>query len=137
MAKIVKSISIDSKIKNLRIVENEIDELTQSLGVKQDNYGKIMVAAMEAVNNAITHGNKSDPDKKVIVEISYDNNEIKIKVTDEGMGFDPENIPDPTKPENIEKVSGRGVFLMSRLADTIEFNEKGNSVTMCFKEVVI
>ena len=137
MAKIVKSISIDSKIKNLRIVENEIDELTQSLGVKQDNYGKIMVAAMEAVNNAITHGNKSDPDKKVIVEISYDNNEIKIKVTDEGMRFDPENIPDPTKPENIEKVSGRGVFLMSRLADTIEFNEKGNSVTMCFKEVVI
>ena len=137
MAKIVKSISIDSKIKNLRIVENEIDELTQSLGVKQDNYGKIMVAAMEAVNNAITHGNKSDPDKKVIVEISYDNNEITVKVTDEGMGFNPEHIPDPTKPENIEKLSGRGVFLMSRLADTIEFNEKGNCVTMCFREVVI
>lgn len=89
MAKIVKNISIESRIKNLRIVENEIDELTESIGVKQDNYGKIMVAAMEAVNNAITHGNKSDPDKMVNVEISYDNNEITVKVTDEGMGFNP------------------------------------------------
>ena len=56
MAKIVKNISIESRIKNLRIVENEIDELTESIGVKQDNYGKIMVAAMEAVNNAINMG---------------------------------------------------------------------------------
>lgn len=137
MAKVVKIISIESKITNLRIVENAIDELTGAIGVKQDNYGKIMVAAMEAVNNAITHGNKSDPEKKVDIEISYENNEIRVKVTDEGSGFDPESIPDPTKPENIEELSGRGVFLMSRLADTIEFNENGNSVTMCFREVVI
>ncbi len=137
MAKVVKIISIESKITNLRIVENAIDELTGAIGVKQDNYGKIMVAAMEAVNNAITHGNKSDPQKKVDIEISYENNEIRVKVTDEGSGFDPESIPDPTKPENIEELSGRGVFLMSRLADTIEFNENGNSVTMCFREVVI
>ena len=137
MAKVVKIISIESKIANLRIVENAIDELTGAIGVKQDDYGKIMVAAMEAVNNAITHGNKSDPEKKVDIEISYENNEIRVKVTDEGSGFDPESIPDPTKPENIEELSGRGVFLMSRLADTIEFNENGNSVTMCFREVVI
>ncbi|MDY0097904.1 MAG: ATP-binding protein [Bacteroidales bacterium] len=137
MAKVVKIISIESKITNLRIVENAIDELTGAIGVKQDDYGKIMVAAMEAVNNAITHGNKSDPEKKVDIEISYENNEIRVKVTDEGSGFDPESIPDPTKPENIEELSGRGVFLMSRLADTIEFNENGNSVTMCFREVVI
>jgi serine/threonine-protein kinase RsbW len=54
-------------------------------------------------------------------------------VSDEGKGFKPREIPDPTKPENIESTNGRGVFLMSKLADEIEFNKKGNSVKMTFK----
>ncbi len=136
MSKMYKRLKIESRIANLRIIENAIDEITGIVGVKQDDYGKIMVAALEAVNNAIIHGNKSDPGKLVDVEIDFKDNDITITVTDEGNGFRPEKIPDPTLPENIEELSGRGVFLMSKLADSIKFNEKGNSVTMSFKEVI-
>jgi len=120
---------------NLRIIENAIDEMTGAIGINQDNYGKILVATLEAVNNAIKHGNKDNPQKLVDIEIEYENNEIRISVTDEGEGFNPAVIPDPTMPENIEELSGRGVFLMTKLSDSIKFNEKGNSVTMSFKEV--
>jgi serine/threonine-protein kinase RsbW len=135
MAKMYKRLKIESVMNNLRIIENAIDEVTNTVGINQDNYGKILVATLEAVNNAITHGNKANPQKIVDVEISFDNNEMIITVTDEGLGFNPASIPDPTMPENIEELSGRGVFLMRKLADSISFNEKGNSVTMNFKEV--
>lgn len=135
MAKMYKRIKVESKMSNLRVIENAIDEMTGSIGINQDNYGKILVAALEAVNNAIKHGNKDDPHKLVDVEIEYDKDELKITVTDEGTGFNPSRIPDPTLPENIEELSGRGVFLMTKLSDSIKFNEKGNSVTMSFKEV--
>jgi serine/threonine-protein kinase RsbW len=135
MAKMYKRVKIESRMSNLRVIENAIDEMTGAIGVNQDNYGKILVAALEAVNNAIVHGNKSSTHKLVDVEIEFDENQIKITVTDEGEGFDPKKIPDPTMPENIEELSGRGVFLMTKLADSITFNARGNSVTMCFKEV--
>ena len=120
---------------NLRKVESAIDEITAQLRIKQDNYGKILVATLEAVNNAIKHGNRNNPEKNVDVLITMDGDEMRIKITDEGEGFDPGSVPDPTKPENIEELSGRGIFLMSKLADSIRFNKKGNSVTMTFKEV--
>ena len=62
---------------------------------------------------------------------------LKIKVTDEGTGFRPEKVPDPTIPENIEALNGRGVFLMSQLADEIKFSKKGKFVTMTFKNIMI
>lgn len=131
-----KRIKIESKISNLRIVENAIDEATNEIGISKDNYGKILVSTLEAVNNAILHGNKANPEKFVDIKIYFKGNELKIIVTDQGLGFSPEKVPDPTKPENIEAINGRGVFLMSRLADTIEYNKKGNSVTMIFKDIV-
>lgn len=135
MEKICKNLRIRSNMKNLRIIENAVDEITNTLGVTQDNYGKILVAILEAVNNAITHGNKSDDEKYVDVSITVEKNEMVVTVTDEGSGFNPSDIPDPTRPENIEELSGRGVFLMTKLADSIFFNETGNSVTMKFREV--
>jgi len=135
MAKMYKRLKVESRMSNLRIIENAIDEMTGAIGINQDNYGKILVATLEAVNNAIKHGNKDNPQKLVDIEIEYENNEIRISVTDEGEGFNPAVIPDPTMPENIEELSGRGVFLMTKLSDSIKFNEKGNSVTMSFKEV--
>jgi serine/threonine-protein kinase RsbW len=131
-----KKIKIESEVGSLRIVENAIDEATTVIGISQDNYGKILVCAMEAVNNAILHGNKSNPEKKVDIEIGYKSKELLITVTDEGPGFRPENVPDPTTPENIEEISGRGIYLMSHLADKIEFNKKGNSVKMIFKNIL-
>lgn len=130
-----KRLKVESRMSNLRIIENAVDEITGSIGINQDNYGKILVATLEAVNNAIKHGNKDNPDKLVDVAIEYNNDEMIITVTDEGDGFNPAGIPDPTMPENIEALSGRGVFLMTKLSDSIKFNDKGNSVTMSFKEV--
>ncbi len=135
MAKMYKRLKVESKTASLRIVENAIDEMTGAIGINQDNYGKILVATLEAVNNAIKHGNKEIPEKLVDVVIEYIDNELRISVTDQGEGFDPARIPDPTLPANIEELSGRGVFLMTKLSDKITFNEKGNSVTMSFKEV--
>jgi len=131
-----KKIRIESQVENLRIVENAIDEATSVIGISQDNYGKILVSAMEAVNNAILHGNKSIPEKIVDIEISYKGDELIISVTDQGSGFKPEKVPDPTTPENIEELNGRGIYLMSHLADKIKFNKKGNSVTMTFKNIL-
>ena len=130
-----KQLKIDSKISNIRIVETEIDNVTAEAGVNQESYGKIIVATLEAVNNAIIHGNKYDLNKSVYIEIAYKKGFMSIKVTDEGNGFIPGEVPDPTMPENIESVNGRGVFLMSHLADEIKFNDKGNSVTMIFKNI--
>lgn len=131
-----KRIKIGSSSNNIRIVENAIDETTNEIGISQESYGKILVSTLEAVNNAILHGNCLIPEKIVDIEISFKNQELKIKVTDEGSGFIPEKVPDPTKPENIESLNGRGVFLMSHLADKIKYNKKGNSVTMSFKNIL-
>lgn len=130
-----KRLKIESNIHNLRIIENAIDDVIGEIGIKQEDYGKILVSTLEAVNNAITHGNRSREEKMVDIEISFRKEKLRIKITDEGMGFIPERVPDPTTPQNIEAVNGRGIFLMSRLADEVKYSKKGNSVTMLFKNV--
>jgi len=131
-----KELKIESKANNLRIVENAIDTITREAGINQENYGKIMVSVMEAVNNAILHGNKSDESKLVEITMELTDDQLLVTVTDQGKGFKPGEVPDPTEPDNIEKLSGRGVFLMTKLADKIEFNKKGNSVKMTFKHTI-
>ncbi len=131
----IKKIRIESTIDNLRAVENAIDNITGEAGISKDNYGKILVSALEAVNNAIIHGNKADKKKMVEIEIKLNNKELIIVVKDEGKGFIPDIIPDPTDPENIDAINGRGIFLMTKLADDIKFNRRGNSVTMKFKNI--
>lgn len=126
---------LESSQKSLRIVERTIDQVTTEHKVSQENYGKILVTALEAVNNAIIHGNRSDSSKFVDFDVEYSNGTLTLTVTDEGTGFIPDSVPDPTMPNNIEKTNGRGVFLMSRLADAIEYNEEGNSVKLIFKNI--
>jgi serine/threonine-protein kinase RsbW len=126
---------IESSINNLRIVENAIDEVMNEIGITQENYGKILVSTLEAVNNAIMHGNKFEKEKIVDVEISFKNEKLKIKISDEGKGFIPDEVPDPTIPQNIESLNGRGIFLMSKLADEIKYSKRGNEVTMFFKNI--
>jgi len=128
-----EKMTIKSDIENLTIIETMVDTLSKRLGVSDDVYGKILVSTVEAVNNAIIHGNKGDVTKNVTVEISADGNVFEVFVTDEGKGFEYRNLPDPTKPENIENLQGRGVFLMRHLADTTEYNKAGNEVKMTFK----
>ena len=129
----MESITINSDIENLKVVETLVDKLSKKLGVSDEVYGKILISTVEAVNNAILHGNKGDISKMVTVNISADGNVLDITVTDEGEGFEYSNLPDPTDPKNIENLHGRGVFLMRRLADSIEYNTSGNEVKMKFK----
>jgi len=130
-----RSLKIKSNLDNLRVVEKAIDEISAELGLAQEAYGKIMVSTLEAVNNAIVHGNSSIESKLVKIVISTKNKVMIVCVEDQGKGFIPEQVPDPTLPENIENLRGRGVFLMSKLADNIEFNDKGNIVKMTFKGI--
>jgi serine/threonine-protein kinase RsbW len=128
-----KVIKIDSKIENLRKIEKIIDELSGEYEISEDIYGNILIAALEATNNAIMHGNKLDESKFVNIEFKLDDDKLRIKVDDEGQGFDFKHIPDPTSPENIENVNGRGIFLMTKLSDKIRFSRNGASVELEFK----
>jgi serine/threonine-protein kinase RsbW len=131
-----RKLKIESKITNLSLVEKAIDEAVKELGISKVSYGKILVSTMEAVNNAITHGNKMNPEKSVAVVIASKGEQLSIKVEDEGLGFKPDEVPDPTMPENIESCNGRGVYLMKHLADEIKYSKRGNSVTMTFKNIL-
>ncbi|MFO7934015.1 MAG: ATP-binding protein [Bacteroidales bacterium] len=127
-----KDLNIPSDTGNLRMVEKAIDELSMELNLSDEVYGNIMVATMEATNNAIIHGNNSDPNKNVKIEIFSGDRELKILIEDQGRGFDYSNIPDPTSPENLEKIDGRGIFLMESLSDEIMYLEEGRIVELKF-----
>ena len=127
-----KSLKIISKIENLRKVEKLVDDLSTEYNISADIYGNILIAALEAANNAILHGNKLDENKNVNILVRIDDNKLRIKIDDEGNGFDYKNVPDPTAPENIENVNGRGIFLMEKLSDKIEFTRNGATVELEF-----
>lgn len=128
-----KVIQVPSKIENLRKVEKFIDEISSECKLNSELYGNILIATLEAANNAIVHGNKLNEALEVKLEAKCDNNILSIRVEDKGPGFDYKHIPDPTAPENIENVSGRGVFLMEKLSDKIEFSKNGSIVELQFK----
>ncbi|MCX6182938.1 MAG: ATP-binding protein [Bacteroidetes bacterium] len=128
-----QKLSFPSKAENLNLVEKLIDDVCEKNSVSEDYYGNILIAITEAVNNAIHHGNKSNPDKKVNVSYTSTPEKLLFTIQDEGPGFDFENLPDPTDPQNIEKPHGRGVFLMRNLSDEIEFSDGGSTVIMKFK----
>jgi len=91
------------------------------------------VGLTEALSNAMLYGNDSDPQKRVRVEVTVRVEEIAVRITDQGVGFDPTTIPDPTLPDNISKSGGRGIFLMRSLMDEVKFNDQGNSVTLVLR----
>lgn len=127
-----KEISIQSKLDNICHIEKLVDEISDQCKLSSDVYGKILIATIEAVNNSIVHGNKLDVNKTVDVGFQISNTSIHIYVKDQGPGFNFNEVPDPTKPENIENVSGRGVFLMKNLADNIFFNDNGSQIELVF-----
>lgn len=129
-----KNLTFPSTSDSLHLVESLIDEISAEMHLDEDYYGNILIAVTEAVNNAINHGNKQDPNKTVsLVFTENDDHSISFRITDQGPGFDFENIPDPTAPENIEKVNGRGVFLMKQLSDGVTFDDNGRVVELSFK----
>jgi serine/threonine-protein kinase RsbW len=125
-------LNITSRIENLREVEKMVDEISTACSMSSEVYGNVLIATLEAANNAILHGNKLDENKDVNLEFTWDENQLELVVTDQGKGFNYKDIPDPTAPGNVEKVNGRGVFLMEKLSDDINFMENGSKVTLTF-----
>ena len=128
-----KDLNIPSEIGNLRLVEKAIDELSAELDLSDEVYGNVLVATMEATNNAIIHGNNSDPEKEALISILLEKKELKVHIEDQGKGFDYSIVPDPTAPGNLEKINGRGIFLMERLSDEILYLEAGRIVELKFR----
>ncbi|NVJ48626.1 MAG: ATP-binding protein [Cytophagia bacterium] len=126
------SIEIPSLTENIRIVESFIDNAKDKYELTDDVYGNIMIAVIESVNNAILHGNQTDKKKNVRLSAQLLEGEITFSISDEGNGFDFKDLPDPTAPENIQKVGGRGIFLMKNLADEIQFKDDGRTVQLTF-----
>ncbi|NVK84789.1 MAG: ATP-binding protein [Cytophagia bacterium] len=126
------SIEIPSLTENIRIVESFIDNAKDKYELTDDVYGNIMIAVIESVNNAILHGNQTDKKKNVRLSAQLLEGEITFSISDEGNGFDFKDLPDPTAPENVKKVGGRGIFLMKNLADEIQFKDNGRTVQLTF-----
>lgn len=125
-------IQIPSLIENIRIVESFIDNTKEKYHINDDLYGNIMIAVTESVSNAIKHGNKGMKEKQVTLSLVLAENKINFIVEDQGAGFDYQNLPDPTAPENLEKTGGRGIFIMQNLCDEVEFRDSGRVVEMSF-----
>lgn len=125
-------IVIPSITENIRIIESFIDNAKEKFNLNDDIYGNIMIAVTESVNNAIMHGNKNDRTKNVTLSLSLNDNVINFRIKDEGLGFDFQKLPDPTSPENLDKPSGRGIFLMKHLSDEVNFSKNGSMVELSF-----
>lgn len=88
------------------------------------------VGVAEALANAMMYGNARDPGKRVVLEVWVSTTRVRVRITDEGSGFDPDTLPDPTLPQNVTRARGRGVYLITELMDEVTFNEQGNSIEM-------
>jgi serine/threonine-protein kinase RsbW len=127
------TLQLPSKQESITLLENLIEEIAGKHNISEDTFANMMTCLSEVVNNAIVHGNKLDESKKVIVNADLEGKRIIWTVTDEGEGFDYNHLPDPTAPENLESLTGRGVFIIKHLADQCIFNSKGNEVELHFK----
>jgi len=121
---------IGSESAECRVVVSELLGELKRRGWGESDMFSVHLAVEEALVNAVKHGNRGDPSKRVEVVCSIAPDRIRVQITDEGEGFDPSAVPDPTDDEHLEVPSGRGLMLMRCFMTTLEFNEKGNSVTM-------
>lgn len=127
------TLQLPSKPESITLLENLIEEVADKYQISEDTFANMMTCLNEAVNNAIIHGNKLDPNKTVIINADVEHKRIIWTITDEGPGFDYNNLPDPTAPDRLEELTGRGVFILKHLADQCIFNASGNEVELHFK----
>ena len=113
-------------------IEPYVNRVVEDFGINEEIYGNILISLTEAVNNAIIHGNKEDDSKTVRIKLLEKRNQIAFQISDDGPGFNVDELPDPTAPENIMKLGGRGVFLMQQLSDDIKFMNNGSTVEIDF-----
>lgn len=115
-------LEIESDPNNIITVEEFVNYFAKDIGLANEKISSLLLAVTEATTNAIIHANKSDKTKLVKVDVNISNSKLVVKVIDEGKGFNPSSIPDPTHPENLLKDSGRGVYLMRVYMDGLDYN---------------
>jgi serine/threonine-protein kinase RsbW len=127
------SLTIPSTADQVAKADEFLETLLRKIGVSEDTIANLAIAVTELVNNAIKHGNKLQKEKTVTVKITYKSGKIEITITDEGEGFNPENVADPLAEENLLKEIGRGIFIVNSLIDEVKFKfppEGGTKVTI-------
>lgn len=129
------SLTIPSSTEYLAKVEEMSTEIATGANFTESECDDIGIAVTELVNNAIHHGNKDDVSKNVEITFEVNSSQLTITIKDEGTGFNPDDLGDPLAPENIMKLSGRGIFLIKNLLDDLkyDFNERGTTVTIVKK----
>jgi serine/threonine-protein kinase RsbW len=115
-------LEVESNPNNLIIVEEFVNYFAVDLGLDEEKINGLLLAVTEATTNAIIHGNKNNSLKLVRINVTVENSILTIKIKDEGNGFDPSIVPDPTNPENLLKDSGRGLYLMRVYMDSMDIN---------------
>lgn len=126
------SLTIPSRLKELRKIERLSGEIAQKMALSEDQQDNLSIAVTEAVGNAIVHGNKKDPRKKVHILFRLEKNRVRVTVKDEGQGFNPDELSDPLDPKNLMKESGRGIFILKTLTDEVSFSFSPEGTTVEF-----
>ena len=109
--------TLDSTLENVEVADEIAMRMCALAGLEEEDQHKVEMAVHESMINAVRHGNKSDASKKVWLRFEIRNDRLEIHIRDEGTGFDVSQIPDPLAPENLLKVSGRGIFLIRTFMD--------------------
>lgn len=121
---------LSSDLHSVRDIEELILRETEALGYSPESSFAIRLALEEAVVNAHKHGNRADPRKHIVVSYAVLPDRVIVRVRDEGEGFDPDHVPDPTAPDRLSLPSGRGLMLMRAYLDEVSYNERGNEVQL-------
>jgi serine/threonine-protein kinase RsbW len=127
---LASEVIISSDLAEARRIQDLIEEALQACGYSEHDIFSIKLALEEALVNAIKHGNQMDPDKRVMVSYQVTSDRFDIRITDEGQGFNPEDVPDPTAPENLERPCGRGLLLIRGFMTEVTYHGRGNCVSM-------
>jgi len=117
---------------NIRKIESLVKKLASKYRISSELYPNILISLTEAVNNAIVHGNNKDLNKYVNINVREEHNVLSFRISDEGVGFNYSSLPDPTTPENVKCLGGRGVFLIRQLSDKVNFYNNGSTVEIQF-----
>jgi len=120
--KLTATLVMASRFENIEIAERALLDLCRRANCSDDDEYRLITALREAMANAVRHGNKQDPERDVRVCLAIDNSTVTIRIEDDGEGFDPTNLPDPTAPENLLRPSGRGIFYMRQFMNSVEFS---------------